>query len=121
MKDDNLGNSIQFQTAAKYFRGSRKALTIRSDRFARCPRAETAFGLDKADNATQTLALLQIGHDEGPLAAHASCIGIHLFQRGADIRGEVDLVDDKEVRARDAGPALRGDLVAGGDIDHIDR
>src|SRR6202035_1408895 len=37
-----------------------------------------------------------------------------------DMRGEVDLVDDQEVRAGNAGTTLGGDLVAGGDVDHVD-
>ena len=34
---------------------------------------------------------------------------------------EVDLVDDEEIGARDAGAALGGNFVAGGDVDHVDR
>ena len=37
------------------------------------------------------------------------------------MRREVDLVDHQQVRAGDAGAALGGDLVAGGDVDHVDR
>jgi hypothetical protein len=37
------------------------------------------------------------------------------------MRGEVDLVDHEEVRARDARPALARDLLAGGDVDDVDR
>ena len=35
--------------------------------------------------------------------------------------GEVDLVDHQQVAAGDARPALARDLVAGGDVDHVDR
>ena len=34
---------------------------------------------------------------------------------------EIDLVDHQEIGARDAGAALGGNLVAGGDVDDIDR
>ena len=39
----------------------------------------------------------------------------------ADMRREIDFIDNKEVGAGDAGPALRGDLVAGRDVDDVDR
>src|SRR6266576_4392066 len=84
-------------------------------------RTETAFGLDKADDAIEAYALPQIGHDEWAFATHPSRVGIHFFQRCADMRREVDLVDNEKVRPGDAGAALRGDLVAGGDVDHVDR
>ena len=58
---------------------------------------QPAFGLDEANDAIQPLALLQVGHDEGPLAAHALGIRLHLFQGSADMGGQVDLVDDKKV------------------------
>ena len=48
-------------------------------------------------------------------------VAVHDFQAGADIRGEVDLVDDQQVAARDAGAALAGDLVAGRNVDDVDR
>src|SRR5260370_27506698 len=82
-------------------------------------RAETAFRLDEADKAVETFALPQIGHDEGPFAAHPSRIGSHLFQRRADMRREVDLVDDEEIRPRDPGAALGRDLVARRDVDAV--
>ena len=37
------------------------------------------------------------------------------------MRREIDLVDHQQVRAGDAGPALGRDLVAGRDVDHVDR
>src|SRR4051794_23634788 len=37
------------------------------------------------------------------------------------MRGEVDLVDDQQVAAGDPGAALPGDLVPGGDVDHVNR
>src|SRR5690606_22023209 len=39
---------------------------------------------------------------------------------GADIRGDVDLVDDQQGRLGDAGAALARDLVALADIDDVD-
>src|ERR1700749_3489029 len=77
-------------------------------------RPQTALGFDESDNAVEAVALLQIGHDERTLAAHPPGVGIHLLQGGADMGREVDLVDDKQIRAGDAGAALGRDLVAGG-------
>ena len=54
-------------------------------------------------------------------AAHLLGVALHHLERGADIGREIDLVDDQEIGARDAGPALRRNLVAGRDVDDIDR
>jgi CubicO group peptidase (beta-lactamase class C family) len=43
------------------------------------------------------------------------------IEAGADERREVDLVDHQQVGAGDAGAALARDLVAGGDVDDVDR
>src|SRR5580692_2528223 len=66
-------------------------------------RAETALGFDVSDNALEAFALPEIGHDERPLAAHPPCVGVHFLQRRADIGRKVDLVDDQQVGAGDAG------------------
>ncbi len=57
----------------------------------------------------------------GRCAAHLLGVAVHHLERGADIGREIDLVDDEQVGARDAGPALGRDLVAGRDIDDVDR
>src|SRR6266481_1222324 len=77
-------------------------------------RAQTAFGLDKADNAVEALAFPEIGHHKRPFAAHPPGVGVHFLQRCADMRREVDLVDDEKVRSGDARATLRGNLVARG-------
>src|SRR5258708_12113152 len=64
---------------------------------------------------------LQISEYEGAVAAHALGVSVHGFDAGADQRREIDLVDDKEVGAGDSRPAFARDLVASGDIDHVDR
>ncbi len=48
-------------------------------------------------------------------------VALHHAEVGADERGEVGLVDDEQVRAGDAGAALARDLLAGRDVDHVDR
>ena len=70
-------------------------------------RIEPSLGLNKVDDALKALALPQIGHDKGPLATHAAGIDVHLFQRGADMRRKVDLVDDEQIRPGDTGAAFR--------------
>ena len=39
----------------------------------------------------------------------------------ADMRRQVNLVDDQEIGARDSGTTLRWNLVSGRNIDHVDR
>ncbi len=62
-----------------------------------------------------------VGEDERPRPAHALGVALHHLEGGADMRGEVDLVDDQQVGPGDPGAALRRDLVPRGDIDHVDR
>src|ERR1700676_2083005 len=76
---------------AKALTNSFSLLTLRR-------RAETSLGLDETDNAVQAFALPEIGHDERPFATHPSGVSVHFFQRCADMRREVDLVDDEKVR-----------------------
>src|SRR4051794_3319779 len=52
---------------------------------------ESPLGLYERDDAVEALALLEVGHDEWPRAAHVSRIGVHFFQGGADMRCKVDL------------------------------
>jgi hypothetical protein len=68
----------------------------------------------------EPLAYTQIGENEGPLPPHAFGVALHHLERGPDMRGEVDLVDDQEIGAGDAGAALGGNLVARGDVNDID-
>src|ERR1700735_216135 len=76
-----------------------------SHRFAETT-LETTLGFDKADDALQAFALPQIGHDKRPFATHSPRVGVHFLQRCADIRREVDLVDDEKVRSGDAWVTL---------------
>ena len=96
-------------------------------RFAGCgdrrvaARREQAARLDERDDVGQALPGLQVGEHERPLAAHPARVAVHHLERRADHRREVDLVDDQQVRARDARPALARDLVARRDVDHVER
>ena len=42
----------------------------------------------------------------GRVAAHLLGVALHHLERGADIRREIDLVDDQQIGAGDAGAAL---------------
>src|SRR5262249_56527684 len=73
------------------------------------------------DHLFQTCTTLEVREDERPLSAHEPGVARHDVEAGADVRGEVDLVDHEEIRTRHAGPALARDFVSSGDVDHIDR
>src|SRR5216684_1704536 len=94
---------------------------MRSAHFSLRRRAETAFGLDKADNAVEAFAFPEIGHHKRPFAAHPPGVGVHFLQRCADMRREVALVAGEKVRSGDASPTFRWNLVACGDVDHGNR
>src|SRR3546814_11690614 len=51
---------------------------------------------DEAGDLGDALLGLQVGEDEGPLAAHLFRIAVHHFQRRADQRREIDLVDHQQ-------------------------
>src|SRR5579859_3344492 len=82
--------------------------------------SHTAFSYNELNDGLQAFAAPEIGHYERPLAAHPFRVGLHLRQRRADVRREIDLVDHQKVGSRDAGAALRRNLVAGGHVDHVD-
>jgi hypothetical protein len=65
---------------------------------------------DKADDSVGACARLEIGEHERLVATHPARIAVHDFERGADHRREVDLVDHQQVGLGDAGPPLRGIL-----------
>ena len=77
---------------------------------------EHATLADEGDHRFKAFAGFQVGEDEGPTAALQLRIMGHHFERGADHRCEVDLIDDQEVGLGDAGAALARNLLTGGDI-----
>ena len=81
---------------------------------------QAAVLFDEGGDFRDPLPCPDIGEDEGAVAAHFFGVAVHDVQAGADEGGEVDLVDDQQVAAGDAGAALAGDLVAGGDVDDVD-
>ena len=80
---------------------------------------EPAGCLDEGDDAVEAVAAAHVGEDVGALAAHALRVRLHHLEIGADIRREVDLVDDEKVGAGDAGAAFPRHLLAAGDVDNV--
>ena len=76
---------------------------------------------DEIDHLRNALARAHVGEDEGPLAAHPLGVALHDAQIGADQRRKIDLVDHQQIGAGDAGASFPRDLVAGGDVDDVDR
>ncbi len=65
-------------------------------------------------------AVFDRGEDKGAVAPHATRVAIHHLKIGAHLGGEVDLVDDQEIRLGDAGSALARNLITAGDVDDLD-
>src|SRR5437899_6203851 len=74
-------------------------------------RVQPSLDNDKIDDPLRPRAGLQVSKDEGPVAAHTPRVAFHHVEVGADQRREIDLVDNEQVGARDAGSALARDLV----------
>src|SRR3954462_14776945 len=82
---------------------------------------EPAGLLDEARHRLDALAGAQVREHERARAPHPPGVLLHDEEARADMRREVDLVDDEKVGAGDAGPALARDLLAAGDVDDVDR
>lgn len=87
--------------------------------FAGAAFGEHAALQDEADDGLQPYPVVQVGKDEGAVAAHFLGVPLHDFQGGVDVFGDVDFVDDQQVGFGDAGAAFPGDFVAGGDVDDV--
>src|SRR5215472_11607458 len=86
-----------------------------------CGASQPALRDDEVDDIVHAFAQLEVGEDEGAGAAHAARVSVHDLEAGADQWGEIDLVDDEQIGAGDPGAAFARDLVAGGDVNDIDR
>ena len=51
--------------------------------------------------------------------AHAAGVAFHHFERSADVRRQVDLIDHEQIGTRDARPAFTRDLVSARDINTL--
>src|SRR5579883_2457635 len=76
---------------------------------------------DKIGDLGHALVLLEIGEKERARPAHLAGVAIHHVEARPHQRCQIDLVDHEEIGARDPRPSLARNLVAGGDVDHIDR
>ena len=81
---------------------------------------EHALLQDEGDDFFQPYPVVQVGEDEGAFAAHFFAVPVHDVEGGVDLFGDVDFVDDQHVGFGDAGAALAGDFVAGGDVDDVE-
>ena len=73
------------------------------------------------NNQIEAISFLKIGENVGPIRALRFCIAVHDFERRADVRRQVDFVDDEQIGANDAGAAFARDLVATRYINDVDR
>ena len=71
-------------------------------------------------NSVETFVAFEVGKDEWPGAAHPATIAIHHFERSANVRRKVDLVDHQQIGPYDARPAFAGDFVSTGHVDDVD-
>src|SRR5215204_566017 len=94
--------------------GSRASASGRLD-------GEPARLLDEARHGLDALPGAQIREHEWARAPHPPRVLLHDGEARADMRREVDLVDDEKVGAGDPGTALARDLLAAGDVDDVDR
>ena len=56
----------------------------------------------------------EIREDEWPVTAHAATVPIHHTEIRADVRSEINLIDDEQIRARNTGASLARNLVTFG-------
>src|SRR5215510_9156041 len=82
---------------------------------------QSALVLDETGDGVDALARAQIAEHEGTRSAHALGVALHDRERSADVGREIDFVDHEQVGTRDARAAFGRNLVAGGDVDDIER
>src|SRR6266540_194983 len=82
---------------------------------------EEELAADPVNHAVGASPVPEIGEDKGPVSPHPLGVPLHHGEIGAHVGRQVDLVDDEQVGARDAGAALARDLVPLGDVYHVDR
>src|SRR6478735_291427 len=76
---------------------------------------------DEFTHAVDAGARLQVGEYERLRAAHLFGVAIHDLERGTNVRGQIDLVDNQEIALGDPGATFARDFVASSDVDHIHR
>src|SRR6266853_3874381 len=88
---------------------------------SRSTQLKPALRYEEINDPVGPFAGFEVGEDEGSVAAHPTSVAVHDFEAGTDQRGEVDLVDDEEVGTGDPRSPFARNLVAGRDVDHVDR
>ncbi len=68
------------------------------------------FFFQPLEDAVKAHVLSEIGEQERPRASHLARVAIHHFQRGADVRSQINFVDHQEIGSRDSRAALARDL-----------
>src|SRR5271170_7594017 len=81
---------------------------------------EQQLTLDPIDNTVDACSLAQVGENERPLAARDTRVALHHAKIRSDIGSKIDFVDYQQARSHDSRPALARNLVAFGDVDHVD-
>src|SRR5687767_644809 len=94
-------------------RSRKRTSALRAERFG--PRAE-----EVRDHVVDAVADVRACEDDGPALAHALGIALHDVEARADVRCEIDLVDDEEIALRHSGTAFARDFVTAGDVDDVD-
>src|SRR5215471_158661 len=97
-----------------------EALCVDGSRLA-VKRHSPPWPITKSTTLSIASPVLRVGEDERSGAAHAACVPLHDIEAGTDQRVEIDLVDNKQIRAGDTRAAFARDLVAGDDVDDVDR
>src|SRR4030095_1546445 len=75
---------------------------------------------DQLDHGRDALTGLAVGEDVRLATPHEPRIAVHDLEALSDVRSEIGLVDDQDVRLGDPRAILAGNLVSGSDVDHID-
>src|SRR5262245_27860429 len=83
-------------------------------------RGEEHFALEPRDDIIKSFAVLEVRENERSSAAHFLGVTLHDAEVGIDEGRKVDLVDDEQIRFRDARTTLARNLVAFGHIDDVD-
>src|SRR6516165_6231868 len=81
---------------------------------------EPAALFDEARDRIKPFAGFHIGENKWLFAAHSSGVALHDIERGADMRGKIDFIDDEKIRTGNARPAFAGDFFAARNINDIE-
>src|SRR5579862_1560567 len=75
---------------------------------------------DPGHDGIESKGIAQIRENKWQLASHFPRVALHHFERGTHVRSEVNFIYYQQVRASDSGTTLAGNLIALGDVNHVD-